>query len=187
MPFDEISYTEVQKVFDLQNGAFVSPTGRIGKITIHDVYSFRKTREISEATEEQLEITKKMSENEIEKTIREILQDQNITSHSPAEKADIYQHKLFVNNEKDLRDVAIIIKGKSYAKITLSDIASNLLKAVDLPVQLIFIVHTGILLDEPREKFINQCDRAKKMHCIIDVVDLTRLLLAYNKFGTLAP
>jgi hypothetical protein len=186
MPFDEIDPIEVQKIFDLENEVFVTPTGRLGKIIVYDVYSFRKTREVLEVTEEQLQITKKMSENEIGKRIREIFQDQNITSHSPAEKADIYQHKLFVNNEKDLRDVAMIIKGKSYPKITLSDIASNLVKAVDLPVQIVFLIHNGILLDEPREKFTNQCDRAKKMHCIIDVVDLTKLLVAYNKFGVLA-
>jgi hypothetical protein len=181
MPFAEISYMEVQKVFDLQSEAFVSPTGRVGKIAIQDIYSFRKAREISEVTEQQTQITAKMSEDDVEKKIREILQDQNITSHSPAEKTDIYTHKLFVNNENDLRDVAIIIKGKGYPKVTLSDMASNLLKAVDLPVQIVFLVHTGTLFDEPREKFTTQCDRAKKMYCIVDVIDLTKLLLSYGK------
>jgi len=181
MPFAETSYMEVQKVFDLQSEAFVSPTGRVGKIAIQDIYSFRKAREISEVTEQQTQITAKMSENDVEKKIREILQDQNITSHSPAEKTDIYTHKLFVNNENDLRDVAIIIKGKGYPKVTLSDMASNLLKAVDLPVQIVLLVHTGTLFDEPKEKFITQCDRAKKMYCIVDVVDLTKLLLSYGK------
>jgi hypothetical protein len=181
MPFDEINSVEMQKIFDPETQGFVTPTARIGKIIVHDVYSFRKTGKVSEVTDEQLQITRQMSENEIGKRIRQILHDQNITSHSPAEKADIYLHKLFVNNEDDLRDAAIIIKGKGYPKITLSDIASNLVKAVDLPVQLVFLVYTGILLDEPREKFTNQCDRAKKMHCIIDVVDLTKLFLAYNE------
>jgi len=32
-----------------------------------------------------------------------------------------------------------------------------------------------------REKFINQCNRAKKMYCVIDAEDLARLFLAYNK------
>ena len=181
MPFEEINSTEVQKIFDLENEVFITPTGRVGKITVYDVYSFRKTREISDVTHDQLQSTKQMSENEIGKRLRQILHDQNITSHSPAEKADLYLHKLYVNNENDLRDAAIIIKGKGYPKITLKDIASNLVKAVDLPVQVVFLVYTGILLDEPREKFTNQCDRAKKMHCILDVVDLTKLLLAYMK------
>ena len=89
--------------------------------------------------------------------------------------------KLFLNNEADLRDSAIIIKGKGYPKITLTDVAANILKAVDLPVQLVLLVHTGILFDVPREKFTTQCERAKKMHSIIDLTDLTRLLVAYEK------
>lgn len=181
MPFDKINSMEVQKIFDLENKVFVTPTGRIGKIVVHDIYSFRKIREVLEVTDGQLQITRQLSEDEIGKRIRQILHDQNITSHSPAEKADIYLHKLFVNDENDLRDAAIIIKGKGYPKITLRDIASNLVKAVDLPVQVAFLIYTGILLDEPREKFTNQCERAKKMHCIIEVIDLTRLLLAYSK------
>ena len=181
MPFEEIETVEVQKVFDPESTrAFVTPTGRIGKIMVREVYSFRRIREISDITKEQLEVTKQMSENEIGKRIRQVLQDQNITAHSPAEKADIYLHKLLINNENDLRDVAVMIKGKGYPKITLSDIASNLVKAVDLPVQVVFLVYTGILLDEPREKFTHQCERAKKMHCIIDPVDLTKLFVAYN-------
>lgn len=181
-PFEQIDAVQVQQMFDIETEAFVTPMGRIGKIILHGVYSFRKVREIAEVSREQVEIAKRMSEDEIEEKIREILQDQNITAHSPAEKTDVYEHKLFVNNENDLRDVGIIIKGRGYPKITLRDVASNILKAVDLPVQIIFLIHTGILLDEGREKFSNQCDRAKKMRCVVDPIDLTKLLIAYNKF-----
>lgn len=181
-PFEQIDAAQVQQVFDLETEAFVTPIGRIGKILLHSVYSFRKVREIAEVTKEQVEITRRMSEDKIEEKIREILQDQNITSHGPAEKTDVYEHKLFVNNENDLRDVGIIVKGRGYPKISLRDVASNILKAVDLPVQIVFLIHTGILFDEAREKFTNQCDRAKKMRCVVDPIDLTKLLVAYNKF-----
>jgi len=180
-PFEQIDVVQVQQIFDLETEAFVTPKGRIGKVMLNSVYSFRKIREITEVTNEQVEITKKMLEDEIEEKMRGILQDQNITSHGPAEKTDVYEHKLFVNNESDLRDVGIIIKGRGYPKITLHNVASNILKAVDLPVQIVFLFHTGILLDEAREKFTNQCDRAKKMHCVVDPVDLTKLLVAYRK------
>lgn len=180
MPFDEVDSADVQKVFDLENRLFVTPVGRIGKIQLKDIYSFRKVREVNEVSEGQLSICRNLSENEIEAKMRHILHDQNITSHSPAEIADIYIHKLFLNNELDLRDTAVIIKGRGYPKITLKHVASNILKAVDLPVQIVLLVHTGILFDEPREKFVNQCARAKKMYSIIDVADLTKLLLAYN-------
>lgn len=182
MPFEQIDAVRVQQVFDIESESFVTPKGRIGKILLHSIYSFRKIREIAEVSREQVEITRRMTEDEIEKKIREILQDQNITSHSPAEKTDIYEHKLFVNNESDLRDVAIIIKGRGYPRVTLSNVASNILKAVDLPVQVVFLIHTGTLLDEAKEKFTSQCDRSKKMHSVIDPIDLTKLLIAYNKF-----
>ena len=181
-PFEQTDAAQLQRVFDLETEAFVTPMGRIGKILLHNVYSFRKVREITEVTKEQVEITRRMLEDEIEEKIREILLDQNVTSHGPAEKTDIYEHKLFVNNENDIRDVGIIIKGRGYPKIPLRDVAANILKAVDLPVQIVFLIHTGILLDEAREKFVNQCDRAKKMHCVVDPIDLTKMLIAYNKF-----
>ena len=146
MPFEEVAKTEVQKLLDIENNILVTPLGRIGKISLADIYSFRKFRSIIAVSHEQTEISTKLSENEIGEKIRDILQDKNITSHSPAELADIYIHKLFLNNESDLRDCAIIIKGKGYPKITLADVASNILKAVDLPVQLVILLHTGILL-----------------------------------------
>jgi hypothetical protein len=122
-----------------------------------------------------------MSENEIEKSIREILHDQNITSHGVVERVDIYEHKLFVNNESDLRDVGIIIKGRGYPKITLRDLATNIIKAVDLPAPLIFLVYTGSINDDAKNQFIKQCNRAKKLYCILDTIDITKLLVAYGK------
>lgn len=180
-PFQQRDATRVQKVFDIETERFITPKGRIGKLLLRDVYSFRKAREVTEVTKEQIEFVKKLYEDDIEEKIRGILRDQNITSHSPAEKTDVYTHKLFVNGEQDLRDVGIIIKGRGYLpKVNLSDVASNILKAVDLPIQIVFLIHIGVLLDEAREKFVNQCNRAKKMYCVVDPRDLARLLLAYN-------
>lgn len=181
LPFEQIDARQVQQIFDLETETFVTPRERIGKILLHRIYSFRKVREITEVPNEQVEISKQMTENQIEEKIRGILRDQNITSHGPAEKTDVYPNKLFVNNENDLRDVAIIIKGRGYPKISLRDIASNIIKAVDLPVQIVILIHTGILLDEAREKFVNQCNRSKKMYSVVDPIDLTKLLVAYDR------
>jgi len=183
MPFDEVDSAIVQKIFDLDNHMFVTPFGRIGKLQLSDIFSFKKIRGITSVSDEMIGICKNLSENEIGEKIRDILHDQNITAHSPAELTDIYIQKLFLNNEADLRDAAIILKGKGYPKITLTHVASNILKAVDLPVQVVMLVHTGILLDIPREKFTTQCERAKKMYSIIDATDLTRLLVAYDKLS----
>ena len=132
-------------------------------------------------SEEQISFARELHETEIEQKIREILHDQNITTHSPVDIVDVYTLKLYVNNENDLRDVGMILKGREYPKVNLDSVASNILKAIDLPVHIIFLIHTGILDDVAREKFVNQCNRAKKMYCVVDSEDLTRLLIAYNK------
>ncbi|XHH08261.1 MAG: hypothetical protein ACFCUE_11905 [Candidatus Bathyarchaeia archaeon] len=181
LPYDEADSKTVQKVFDIENGLFTTPLGRVGKIKLDDIFSFRKIRGVQSVSHNYIQICKSLSENEIGEKIRDIAQDLNITAHGPAELADIYFQKLHLNNDSDLRDCAIILKGKGYPKITLSDLASNILKAVDLPVQVILLIHTGILLDIPREKFTTQCERARKIYCVVDVTDLARLLVAYGK------
>jgi len=181
LPFDRTSANEIQKIYGPEIGDFITPKGRIGKLLLRDVFSFRKVREVTGVSEQQLSFVRKLYETEIEQKIREILHDQNITTHSPVEKVDVYTLKLCVNNENDLRDVGMILKGRGYPKVKLESAASNILKAIDLPVHIIFLIHTGVLDDEVMEKFINQCNRAKKMYCMFDVEDLTTLLIAYDK------
>ena len=181
LPFDKIGANQIQKVYDLDTGNFVTPRGRIGKILLHDVFSFRRIREVTQVPEEQISFVRELRETKIELKIREILHDQNITTHSPVEKVDVYTLKLYINNENDLRDVGMILKGRGYPKVNLDSVASNILKAIDLPVHIIFLVHTGILDDVAKEKFISQCNRAKKMYCVVDSEDLARLLIAYEK------
>jgi len=127
-----------------------------------------------------LNIVRAMRETEIEDKIRNILKDENRTADSPTEKADIITLKLKVNSKNDLRNAAFILKGKSYRKVTMDSISTNLLKATDLQVDLVFLVYTGKLLDEPLTYFIKLCNQNKKMYCIIDSRDLTRLLKAYR-------
>jgi hypothetical protein len=184
LPFEQLDARQVQQIFDLETETFVTPRERIGKILLHQIYSFRKVREITMVPNEQVDIIKQMTENQIEEKIRRILCDKNITAHGPAEKTDVYPNKLFVNNENDIRDVAIILKGKGYPKISLRDVASNIIKAVDLPVQIVILIYTGILLDEAREKFVNLCNKYKKMYSLVDPIDLTKLLVAYDCFPT---
>lgn len=181
LPFDKVGANQIQKVYDLNTGNFVTPRGRIGKLLLHDIFSFRRVRQITQVPEQQISFARELRETEIERKIREILHDQNITTHSPVEKVDVYTLKLYVNNENDLRDAGMILKGRGYLKVNLDSVASNILKAIDLPVHIIFLIHTGVLDDVAREKFINQCNRAKKMYCVVDAEDLARLLIAYNK------
>jgi hypothetical protein len=180
-PFDKINAIHVQKIYDPITRKFVIPRKRAGKLLLRDIFSFRKVGEVTQISEEQIAFVKKLRETEIELKIREILHDQNLTTHSPAENVDVYTLKLYVNNENDLRDAGMILKGKGFPKVNLKVVAPNILKAMDLPIHIVFLIHTGILDDVAREKFINQCNLAKKMYCIVDAEDLARLLIAYNK------
>ena len=180
-PFDRMSADQVQKVYDPQTGSFATPRGRTGKLLLRDVFSFRKAGEVTQASAEQITFVRNLRETEMEPRIRDIIHDQNLTAHSPTEEVDVYTLKLYVNNENDLRDVGMVLKGRGYPKVNLDAVASNILKAMDLPIHIVFLIHTGILDDVAREKFINQCDRARKMYCVVDAEDLARLFIAYGK------
>ena len=182
-PFEQTELANVQKVYDLNSGMYITPKGRVGKILFHDIFSFKKSANVTKVYDKQIRKVKQLSEVEIEEKIRSILEDQNITPHGPVEKADIFTTKVLVNNERDLRNSAFILKGKGYPKVNLESIATNLLKAAELPVDIIFLVHTGVLLDEAQEQFIKQCNLHRKMYCIIGPIELTKLLIAYSKLS----
>jgi hypothetical protein len=180
-PFDQIGLDSVQKVFDLSSGTYVTPKGRMGKMLPHEIFSFKKMAKIDYVPKAKLDAVSRLSEDEIGKKIREILKDQNITPHAPSELADIFTTKLLINNENDLRDSAFILKGKGYPRVYLRSLSSNLLKAVKLPVAILFLVYLGSIMDEAQQSFIEECRLRGRMYCIIDRMDLAKLLIAYRK------
>ncbi len=179
-PYKQAKAEHVQKIYDPIVGKFVTPKGKYGKILIEDIFSFSEYEKVHDITEEELNTVREMRETEIEAKIRNILKDENRTADSPTEKADIITLKLRINNKDDLRNAAFILKGKSYRKVTINSVATNLLKATELLVDVVFLVYTGELLDEPLTYFIKLCNQNKKMYCVIDGRDLTRLLKAYR-------
>ena len=121
-----------------------------------------------------------MTENDIEKAIRYILRDCNQTSHSPIEIVDIYELKLKVNGDDDIRNAGFIIKGRSYEKVSLNSVATAIIKAINSPIEIIFVIHVGNLQDEVLFHLEKLCNKSQKMYCIIDAYDLARLLKAYS-------
>jgi hypothetical protein len=179
--FEDEDSGDIQKVYDLRTEGFVTPKGRSGKVLLHEVFSFKKAQEITDVSTEKIMAVKTLYETEIEEKIRDILRDQNITAHSPAEKVDVLEWKSYINNERDLRNVGFILKGRGFPKLSLDKVAHNIVKAVDLPVDIVFLVFTGDIFDEALAQFINLTTMAKKMYCVIDSRDLARLLVAYGK------
>jgi len=69
MPFEEIAPNHVQKLYDLETADFVTPKKRIGKILLHDVFSFRRVQQVVDVTGEQVDLAKSLYEIEIEKRV----------------------------------------------------------------------------------------------------------------------
>ena len=134
---------DVNELYDPKSNVFVFPKKRLGKSLIEDVFSFSKIREISEVKSEEIDRIRNLSENKIEFKLRAILEELNPTPHSPAERTDVFALKLKLNNVFDLRNAGFIIKGKGYPKITLKDFAHNLLKTLELSIEIVFYVYTG--------------------------------------------
>jgi len=182
-PYEQTEADQVQKIFDIEIEDFVVPKGRYGKLLLEEIHSFAFVKRIKKASDEELKLVRSLRESEIEQKLRSILKDLNITADSPAEEADILTLKLFVNNENDLRNAAFILKGRGYPKVSLNDVSTNLLKATDLPVDITFFVYTGDIQDEPLKYLIKLCDLNRKMYCVMDRMDLARLLIAYDVLG----
>ena len=122
-----------------------------------------------------------MSEITIESKIREILKEKNVTPHGPADKVDIFSTKVYVNNVNDVRNSAFILKGRGYPTVNLNSVSTNILKAMDITADIVFLVHVGNILDEAKEWFIRLCNLYKKIYCIVGPYDLARLFRAYNR------
>lgn len=95
--------------------------------------------------------------------------------------ADIFTTKIKINNEEDLRNVAFIIKGKSFKSITSKDVAHQIIKACRLSVDLVVLAHVGTLADDAKIDLIEQCNLRRRMYAIININDLAKILLAYNE------
>jgi hypothetical protein len=181
MPFKNIQFNEAQKIYDLETESFIIPEHFTKEIFVQNIFSFKNIVDVKEIPEKQLKIIENLSENQIKEKINYILKEDNITSHGPTEILDIWTQKLRILDENDYRLAGFIIKGKSYKKIKIDDIAVNLIKATTQPnIELLILLYTGILDDLARKLFIDDTKMSKKMFCFIGKEDLARLYLAYT-------
>ncbi|MFX0137936.1 MAG: hypothetical protein ACFFDN_30115 [Candidatus Hodarchaeota archaeon] len=179
-PYEKISIRNIVKIFDTDSEMYVTPQSYLGPIYVKDIYSFKNVQIIDKVEQEVLEYVKNLSEDEIELRIIKILEEYNKTPHGPTEKLDIWSLRLLMYNKSDLKTAGFIIKGKSYKTIYLGDIAENLIRGVDTPVNILFLVYTGNLDDRAKDYYIKQCEVHSKQFSFINLYDLTKLFVAYN-------
>lgn len=179
-PFSQVELSEVSKIYDPRANTFYTPRERYGRLLLSDVYSLREAAKVDKPSSESITAVTSMSENEIEKRLREILKDANITAHSPVELADVLTLHLFVNNPDDLRLSGFIIKGQSFGSIHLNTIAGQLLQVSHSPVEIVFLIHVPSIDDRALQYFMQECESKQKNYCIIDRNDLARIFMAYK-------
>jgi hypothetical protein len=179
-PFFQVNLSEVSQVYDPQADVFYTPKERYGRLLLSDVLSFKEVQKVSESDHDYITALSSMVEDDIKSNIRRILRDANDTSHSPIELADVLTLNLFVNNSNDLRLAGFIIKGQSFGRVHLNDVAGQILQVSLSPVQVVFRVHIPSIDDRVARTFIEEFESKQRNYCIVDRNDLARLFMAYR-------
>lgn len=175
MSFQNIDKNEVAEIYDLNTESFAIPLYLSRKILISDVFSFSKIKDIILEKSDILEV-KKLTEDEIIEKISKIIEEPNKTPHGPGEKADILTGKVKIIDDKDFRESAFIVKGKSFPRVNAQHVTHQILKSAKTNAQVLFLVITGNILDEARDNFIELAKLKDKIYCIIDCIDVAKIM-----------
>jgi len=132
-------------------------------------------------TEEIIENVRNLHETkELEPFIQEIIHDPNGTPHGPTEISDIITYHVHMGGKS--LNTAIILKGKSFEKVTSINVAHQFLKLRQIPgLDLIILAAEGIIQDDAIRDFHQTALDADVNYLIIDAQDLARLLITYGK------
>lgn len=151
-------------------------------LEIENIDEFKKCSEISREEVDKTEIIKNVraldEKSELEPFINSIIHNPNKTPHGPMEIADII-FNLHINGKAYCS--TFVIKGKSFPKITLKDIANQIIKPIieirDLNI--FILVAAGNIQDDVKEA-IEGLLKEKIRYLIIDAIDIARLLIVHG-------
>ena len=152
-------------------------------IKINDLDQFREIVHVGEdaITRDLRDSVQQLDERRtLEPMLREVLYDPTETPHGPTEIADILTTKVRVRGEQ--RFAAFVLKGRSFAKVRSKDISHQIIRLRTLPdLGVMVLVAVGHIQDDARRDFIQMAKDANCDYCIVDAIDLARLLVAYEK------
>ncbi len=176
-PVNQSNEMECMRVSNLSKSARL--------IEIHEIDEFQNIRSISKAniTERDIANIRCLDEaRELERYIRDILNDSNVTPHGPTEIADILTTCVHVKGEG--RIAAFILKGKSYKKVTSRDVTHQFAKVRQIQgIGLMVLVAVGHIHDDAKRDFFQAAQDAGCDYLIIDTRNCWRLLVAYGKIS----
>lgn len=151
-------------------------------LTIDELTSFEGVRDwpASMVNEQILARVRTLDEKtELEPFLREALFDPNATPHGPAEIADIFTHKIRVDSTPRL--AAFLLKGRSFPVVRPSHVAHQIYRLEKIAdLGLAVLVAAGTILDQAKEQFVSTASRLGCDYCVMDAVDIGRVLIAYG-------
>jgi len=152
-------------------------------IKIHDIDEFSEIKPIPDASisEKILSNIRNLDEkSEMERFLREILYDPNVTPHGPTEIADILTSHMHVGGDKRL--AAFVLKGKSFQRVSSRDVTHQFAKLRQIQeLGLMVFGAVGNIQDDAQRDFVQTAIDAGCDYLIIDAQDWARLLIAYEK------
>ena len=152
-------------------------------IKIHDIDEFSEIKAIPDASmsEKTLSNIRNLDEkSEMERFLREILYDPNVTPHGPTEIADILTSHMHVRGDKRL--AAFVLKGKSFQRVSSRYVTHQFAKLRQIPeLGLMVFGAVGNIQDDAQRDFVQTAIDAGCDYLIIDAQDWARLLIAYEK------
>jgi hypothetical protein len=152
-------------------------------IKIQDIDEFSEVKAILDAAinKEILSNIRNLDEkSEMERFLREMLYDPNVTSHGPTEIADILTSHMQVRGDKRL--AAFVLKGKSFQRVSSRNVTYQFAKLRQIQkLGLMVFGAVGNIQDDAQRDFAQIASDAECDYLIIDAQDWARLLIAYEK------
>jgi hypothetical protein len=152
-------------------------------ISVHEIEEFSdiQTMPDSAITDTIIHNTRQLDEaGEMERFIREIVYDRNETPHGPTEIADILTTHVRLRGKKQV--AAFVLKGKSFKRISSRDVVHQFAKLRQIPnLDLMVFGALGNIQDDAKRDFLQIAMDADCNYLIMDVHDLAKLFIAYEK------
>ena len=152
-------------------------------LRISEIHEFAQVGRIPEAavTDEIISNVTRLDERtQLEPWIQEIVHSHDRTPHGPTEIADIISTRVSVGGKPTY--TAFILKGKSFRKVSVKDVAHQISRLRRLEgLELAVFVAVGDIQDDVYEEFSHKAVELSLDYLVITKFDLARLLIAYDK------
>ncbi|MCY3860321.1 MAG: hypothetical protein OXG25_15585 [Gammaproteobacteria bacterium] len=151
-------------------------------LRISEIHEFAEVGRIPEAavTDEIISNVADLDERtQLEPWVQDIIHSHDQTPHGPTEIADIIT-RVTVGGRPTY--TAFILKGKSFQKVRIRDVAHQITRLRRLKgLELAVLAAVGDIQDDVYDEFIHQARQLGCNYLVVTKLDLARLLIAYDR------